>query len=81
MPQYTVRNIPESIDRELRELARRNGRSLNDQVLEAIRRGLGIVNSETIYDDLDDLAGTWEPDGEFDRAIADQDTVDSDAWR
>jgi plasmid stability protein len=30
MPQYTIRNIPDSVDRELRARARRSGKSLNE---------------------------------------------------
>ncbi len=81
MPQYTIRNVPESLDRELRERARRKGLSLNDVAIEAIKRGLGIVDSDQTYDDLDDLVGTWQHDETFDRAIADQDTVDAGAWQ
>ena len=28
-----------------------------------------------------DLAGTWEEDPEFDRAIADQDSIDDELWK
>jgi len=81
MPQYTIRNVPEALDRELRERARRNGVSLNDAAIEAIKRGLGVVDTDETYDDLDDLVGTWRRDEAFDRAIAEQDTVDTDAWQ
>lgn len=81
MPQYTIRNVSDSVDRELRERARRSGKSLNETTLEAIKQGLGIVGTDPVYDDLDDLVGTWQQDKAFDRAIEDQDTVDSDAWR
>ena len=81
MPQYTIRNIPDSVDRELRERTRRSGMSLNDAVVDAIKRGLGLVDTDQTYDDLDDLVGTWQNDEAFDRAIAAQDTVDEDAWR
>ena len=81
MPQYTIRNVPEALDRELRERARRSGLSLNDAAIEAIKRGLGVVDTDETYDDLDDLVGTWQHDETFDRAIAEQDKVDSDAWR
>lgn len=81
MPQYTVRNIPDSLDRELRDRAGRNGTSLNDAVIEAIKRGLGVTGTGHIYNDLDDLAGSWHKDELFDRVIIDQDTVDVDAWR
>lgn len=81
MPQYTIRNVPESLDRELRERAKRKRISLNEAAVEAIKRGLGFADAEVIYDDLDDLIGTWKPDKEFDRAISEQDKVDSDAWQ
>ena len=81
MPQYTIRNVPESLDHELRERAKRKGMSLNDAAVEAIKRGLGVADTDVIYDDLDDLIGTWKSDHEFDRAIAEQDKVDSDAWQ
>ena len=81
MPQYTIRNVPEVLDRELRERARKAGVSLNQAALDAIKRGLGITGSDVTYNDLDDLIGSWQHDELFDRAIADQDTVDPDAWR
>jgi len=81
MPQYTIRNIPLSIDQELRERAKSLGKSLNEVTLEAIRRGLGRTNEEVAYDDLDDLAGTWQADELFDQAIADQDTIEPSLWQ
>ncbi len=81
MPQYTIRNIPDSLDRELRDRAGRNKTSLNDAVIDVIKRGLGVTETVHVYNDLDDLAGSWQDDEAFDRAIADQDTVDVDAWR
>ena len=81
MPQYTIRNIPDSLDRELRDRAGRNKTSLNDAVIDVIKRGLGVTETVHVYNDLDDLAGSWQDDDAFDRAIADQDTVDADAWR
>ena len=81
MPQYTIRNIPDSVDRELRARARKSGKSLNEAAIEALKRGVGVSGNDEVYDDLDDLAGTWQQDEEFDAAIRDQDTVDRDAWR
>lgn len=81
MPQYTIRNIPDSLDRELRDRAGRNKTSLNDAVIDVIKRGLGVTETVHVYNDLDDLAGSWQDDEAFDRAIADQDSVDVDAWR
>lgn len=81
MPQYTIRNIPDSLDQELRERARRRGMSLNEAAIDALRRGLGISDDVVEYHDLDDLIGTWKKDEAFDRALADQDTIEPDLWR
>lgn len=79
--QYTIRNIPVSIDRELRERARRHHKSLNETVVETLKRGLGISTDEPIYDDLDDLIGTWKRDDEFDTAVAENRRIDEESWR
>lgn len=81
MPHYTIRNIPDSVDRELRARARKSGKSLNETVIEALERGVGVAGSGQTYDDLDDLVGTWQHDEEFDSALPEQNTVDTDAWR
>ena len=81
MQQYTIRNVPAPVDRELREIARRRGMSLNDAALDAIRRGLGMGEIDVEYHDLDDLIGTWKDDPEFDQAVSDQDRVDPDLWQ
>lgn len=81
MAQYTIRNVPEALDRELRETARKRGISLNEAALDAMRRGLGVSESFPEYHGLDDLIGTWKDDPEFDAAIKDQDTVDSELWQ
>jgi hypothetical protein len=78
VPQYTIRNVPDALDRVLRERAKRKGISLNDAAVEAMQRGLGVAESDVSYGDLDDLIGTWKHDELFDRALADQDTVDAD---
>ena len=43
------------------------------------------MTTEEIFEerrsDLSDVAGTWHEDPEFDKAIAEQDTIDPDLWR
>ncbi|MFP4407115.1 MAG: FitA-like ribbon-helix-helix domain-containing protein [Spirochaetaceae bacterium] len=78
--QYTIRGIPSTVDAKLRERARRNRRSLNETVVETLRRGLELEAAEATFDDLDDLIGTWQEDAAFDTAIAEQDTLDMTAW-
>ncbi len=79
--QYTLRGVPERIDAKLRETAAEYRLSLNAAALEALARGLGLEGIPVAHHDLDDLAGTWEPDEAFDRALADMDRVDPEVWR
>ncbi len=79
--QYTIRNVPKTVDSRLRDRAKKEGKSLNQVVLEAIARALGIPSEPARQRDLSDFAGTWSEDPEFDRAIEDQDRVDEDLWR
>ena len=80
MAQYTIRNVPAALDRELRDDAKQRGMSLNEAAIDAIKRGLGITQSEIEYGDLDDLIGTWKEDQRFEQAMTEQDKVDPDQW-
>ena len=78
--QYTIRNVPEEVDRALRKQAKANGKSLNDIALEALRRATG-VDAPVRHHDLDDLIGTWVEDPEFDRILEAQRQIDEELWR
>jgi len=77
----TIRGVPARISAKLRERARAEGRSLNSVAVDALARGLGVGDVEVRYTDLDDLAGTWVPDPEFDRVVAEMDRVDEELWK
>jgi len=79
--QYTLRGIPKRVDSALRRKARQEGLSLNKAAVRALARGLGLADEQTVYHDLDDLAGTWVEDPAFDQAVSEMDTVDPDLWR
>ena len=81
MAQYTIRRVPASVDRMLRERARTEGKSLNEAAIEALQAGLGLSEDTVEFDDLDDLIGTWQHDPDTDQALADQDVVDVELWR
>jgi hypothetical protein len=40
-----------------------------------------LTGEEIVYHDLDDLAGTWVDDPEFDKAIEEQHKVDPELWK
>jgi plasmid stability protein len=79
--QYTIRNVPDVIDEALRDAARQQGKSLNEVAIEALARGAGVSGERGRQRDLSDIAGTWREDPAFDRAVADQDTIDEEMWR
>ena len=78
--QYTLRNIPEELDHALRERARREGRSLNEVAIEALKVALGLSDEEVVRRDLGDVAGTWIEDSQVEAALADQRQIDEDLW-
>ena len=79
--QYTIRAVPAEVDRALRQRARREAKSLNAVVVEALTRSLGLEAEPVRHTDLDHLIGTWQEDPEFDRAVADFERVDHEAWK
>jgi plasmid stability protein len=79
--QYTIRNIPGTLDEALRRAARERGKSLNEVAVEALARGAGVTGERRRQRDLGDIAGTWRKDPAFDSALAAQDTIDEEMWR
>jgi hypothetical protein len=79
--QYTIRNVPNTVDEALRRAARDQGKSLNEVAIEALARGAGVTAEPGRQRDLNDIAGTWRKDPAFDRAIVAQDTVDDEMWK
>jgi hypothetical protein len=80
--QYTVRDVPPAVDSTLRRKARLDGKSLNGFLRDALIREAGLDSgADIVHHDLDDLAGRWEEDPDFDAAIEAQHAVDEDLWR
>jgi plasmid stability protein len=79
--QYTIRNVPDTLDQALRRSARERGKSLNEVAIEALARGAGVSGDRSRQRDLGDVAGTWRKDAAFDSALAEQDTIDKEMWR
>lgn len=78
--QYTIRNIPDTLDAALRRAAQAQGKSLNEVTVEALARGAGLVGESPRQRDLGDIAGTWRKDPAFDQALAAQDAIDEEMW-
>ena len=83
--QLTLRGLGEELTRRIRELARREGISLNRAALRLLRRGAGLAEGQpdTVGDSLDDHIGTWteEEAAEFDAAVSDLEKIDESLWQ
>jgi hypothetical protein len=79
--QYTIRSVPDHVDRELRRRAKQEQRSLNAVVLDALQRALDLQARPRQYTDLDFLVGCWEEDQAFAEAVAQFDQVDQEMWQ
>jgi plasmid stability protein len=78
--QYTIRNVPGTLDEALRRVAAERGKSLNEITIEALARGVGVTGESSRQRDLGDIAGTWRNDPAFDNALAAQDSIDEEIW-
>ena len=79
--QYTIRGVSARCDKAARRAAVEAHLSLNTVLLQALTKGIGVEQESVRHNDLDDLAGTWTPDPEFDEAIAEMDKVDETLWK
>jgi len=78
--QYTIRNVPMSVDRALRRKAAERKVSLNAVVLRALEAEAGVAPTPRAHHDLDSFFGTWIADPKVDRALKDQRRVDPADW-
>jgi hypothetical protein len=78
--QYTIRGIPREVDQALRRKARERRVSLNQLLVEELTHASGAA-AERRYRSLDQFAGAWKEDPEFDRILEEQRQIDRSAWK
>jgi plasmid stability protein len=83
MKNLTIRNVTDELHRALQEEQRRRGASLNQTVLDLLRRALGLEAGAPFDNRLDALAGTWteEEFHAFEEHTAPFGQVDEELWR
>jgi acyl-CoA hydrolase len=79
--QYTLRNIPKVLDAALRRRARTEQKSLNEVAIQAMAKALHVSDTSVRYRKLNDIAGTWREDPEFDAAIDEQQKIEEKLWK
>jgi plasmid stability protein len=79
--QYTLRNIPKSLDAAIRQRARAENKSLNEVAIQALAKALRTTDMPEQFRRLNDIAGTWREDPEFDAAIEEQQKIDKKLWK
>ncbi len=59
MSHITLRDVPQALDRRLRELARTQNKSLNKTIIQVLIESLHLGDGNDRQRDVSDLAGTW----------------------
>jgi len=85
MKAITIRNIPPKIARAIRQKAERERISLNKAVISLLedRVAPNSRRATVRHHDLDFLLGSWtkQEADDFDRALAEQRTIDPELWK
>lgn len=79
----TVRNVRSDVAKALEAERRRRGASLNQTVLDLLRRSLGLQPGQQATNGLERFAGRWSDADlrEFERATEHFEQVDDEVWR
>ena len=85
MKVVTIRGIDPDMAERLKEVSSRQGKSINQLVLDILRQELGMEKRKRYtrtYDDLDELFGRWS-DSEFEQiqgSIDEERKIDPELW-
>ena len=79
--QLTIRGVPLQVRSRFRQQARLENKSLNTLLVEVLSSAVGLNAEDRLYHDLDQWAGRWQEDPQFDKALREQDMIDESLWR
>jgi hypothetical protein len=69
------------VESVVNQQAKKTQKSLNAVLLAVLKRGVGVVDEPVEYHDLDELAGSWVADPDFDAAMAAFKSIDEELWK
>ncbi len=85
---YTLNNIPEELDRALRQRAAAEHKTLDATIIELLIKCVGVKvdksptsKSEPVYRDLSDIAGSGGIDDEIEAFLWEQRRIDPELWQ
>ena len=85
MNQITLRNLDPELENQIRETARKKGKSLNRVILEMLHEHVGIGEKEHAgrAETLRNLAGGWTEDqaSAFLQSIESCEQIDEEMWK
>lgn len=83
MKALTIRKVDPTLAKALERERKRRGTSLNQTVLDVLRRSLGVIPGETRSNGLRALAGSWsaKEHHDFEAATAIFEQIDPELWR
>jgi hypothetical protein len=83
MRYLTIRGIPSEVAEALEQERDRSRASLNQTVIDLLRRALGVPATEGQRNGLASLAGTWTQEEleDFEAAVASTEQIDEELWR
>lgn len=85
MKTMTVRGIDSALSEKMKQAANQEGKSVNQVVIDTIRRHFGMIKEKkftAVYHDLDHIFGRWSQE-EFDKIQGKIDTerkIDKELW-
>ena len=86
MKNITVRGLDPELEEKLKQAARKDGKSVNQVVLDALKKQFGLEKERrftTVHRDMDHLFGRWSEE-EFEQIqgkIDSERKVDEELWR
>ena len=85
MKTMTVRGIDSALSEKMKQAANQEGKSVNQVVIDTIRRHFGMIKEKkftAVYHDLDHIFGRWSQE-EFDKIqgkIDKERKIDKELW-
>ena len=79
--QYTIRNIPEPVDRAMRKRAKLSGKSFNQTVVDTLTAATVGSSGKGTKETFDWMFNTGTLDDDFEEAIGDMSRIDPELWK